>query len=226
VPTTAKIKYLLIFVLFNFTTYFLIQSFITTHKIDLLTDLDLVIPLIPGFVWIYHTLIPVIAITMIAFLKKKELFLTTLAAFILSSLILSSFYILLPSFYPREIFYGEPLSWTDWLYRLTQTIDGAHNTFPSGHVTYAWLIAIAIRDCSYTKKHHWLKNIFIGWAILISISTLVLKQHYIIDVVSGICLALLCYYFIRKLLFSRFKKSNYSNDTRKLKTSDARLYHT
>ena len=51
----------------------------------------------------------------------------------------------------------------------------------------------------YTRKYSWIKILYFCWAVLVSISTLTLKQHFIVDVISGIALAALSYYLCRKL---------------------------
>ena len=135
----TKTKYLILFIFLNLVTYFGIQFFITVNEYDLLTQFDLNIPFIPEFVWVYHTLVPVIAVTMLVLVKKKELFLSAMGAFGVATLALSVFYIAFPSFYPRESFQATA-GLSGFLLEWTRLIDGAHNTFPSGHVTFAWLL--------------------------------------------------------------------------------------
>lgn len=210
-PVQSKIKYVLFFVLLNLITYFSIQALITTNEFDFTTTLDKQIPFVPEFIWAYHTLIPVIGISMVMLLKRRDVFLTTFFAFLLATLVLSLFYIFLPSFYPRTAIVDVNLS--TWLVSLTRIIDGPHNTFPSGHVTFSWLIVFAVYGSTYAKKCTWAKTAYTLWAILISISTLTLKQHYIIDVASGFLLAAICYFSIKKILMNRLQRPNYIEAT-------------
>ena len=204
--TRAKIKYFFIFAFLNFVTYFLIQAFITTHKFDFMTSLDSAIPFIPEFIWIYHSLIPVIAGTMILLLQKKEIFFTALSAFMLATLILSFLYIAFPSFYPRPPL-SDLASTSSWLVEITYGFDSANNTFPSSHVTFSWIIAFVAYTSIIAKQYRWLKAVYIIWALFISISTLLLKQHYLVDVVSGVALASLCYAIAKKFIFQRRLKT-------------------
>ena len=76
----TKAKYLTLFIIFNFVTYFGIQLLFTVSEYNFLITLDHSIPFIPEFVWIYHTLIPVILITMFSFVSRKEVFLSAFTA--------------------------------------------------------------------------------------------------------------------------------------------------
>ena len=96
----TKAKYLTLFIIFNFVTYFGIQLLFTVNEYNFLTSLDHVIPFVPEFVWVYHTLIPVILVTMFSFVSRKEVFFSTFTAYMIASVTLSIFYVLFPSFYP------------------------------------------------------------------------------------------------------------------------------
>ena len=100
----SKTKYLTLFIVFNIISYFGIQLLLTVNKYNFLISFDYAIPFIPEFVWIYHTLLPVILITMFSFVVKKKIFLSAFTAYMIASVTLSAFYILFPSFYPRENF--------------------------------------------------------------------------------------------------------------------------
>jgi len=205
VPLRTKAKYVLMFLFLNLITYFSIQYFITTGNYDLLTSIDIAIPFVPEFIWVYHTLIPVLTITLLILLHKKEVFLSAFMGFIIATIVLSLFYILFPSFYPRSLF--DQSSMSAWLLEITRAIDGPHNTFPSGHVTFSWLLGFFIMDSSFAKNNKWIKSIYFAWALLISISTLLLKQHYIIDVASGIILAIVCYFIGKKIIYGRLRET-------------------
>ena len=202
----AKAKYLFLFIFINALTYFGIQFFITSSKYNLLMPLDDSIPFMPNFIWIYHTLIPVIFIALIALMKTKELFLSAITACLLAVFILSIFYVFLPSFYPRDN-YQTPDTVAGVLLKITRKLDGAHNTFPSGHVTYSWLMAFFVGLTACARKNRWIYLTFLAWALAISISTLTLKQHYVIDVVSGLALASLCYFLSKAFIFDRLSNS-------------------
>ena len=64
---------------------------------------------------------------------------------------------------------------------------------------------------NFAKKHNWIQFVYIMWACLISISTLVLKQHFIVDVASGLALASLSYYLGRKIFVIHWNKKLITN---------------
>jgi len=156
---------------------------------------------VPEFVWVYHTLLPVLLATMFVLMIKREIFISTFIALLIATAVLSLFYVSFPAFYPRPPIGNDTIS--EWLLNLTRIADGAHNTFPSGHVTFSWLLTFFIGLTNYAKKHTWIKLAYIAWAALISMSTLLLKQHFIIDVVSGIILATVCYFLVKHFSFER-----------------------
>jgi membrane-associated phospholipid phosphatase len=202
----VKAKYVILLIILNFLAYSLIQYLITINEYNFLTDLDIAIPFIPEFIWVYHTLIPIIGISAIVLIKNRKLFFSTLNGYIIATIILSIFYIFLPSFYPRQLITDSSVS--SYMVELTRLIDNANNTFPSGHVTFSWLLALFLMKSDCAKKWKWLGPTYLIWAILISISTLVLKQHYIVDVISGIILATACFYLASTMAF---KQKLYAN---------------
>ena len=205
----AKTKVVFLFTLLPYMIiYFAIQSCVSTgNSYDLLTNLDQAIPFNSHFVWVYHTFLPVIVATLIFMIKKKELFLSAIGSLLMATMILSFFYIFFPSFYPRDAFVDNS-TLSGFLVELTRKIDGAQNTFPSTHVTFSWLMVFFIGLSSCAKKNKWIYFAYFLWASLISISTLTIKQHYIIDVLSGALLAYFCYQISKTFVFDRLVTSN------------------
>lgn len=202
-PRTVKIKYLLTLAFLYLGSYITIQMAVKSHKFDFLTEYDLAIPLMTEFIWIYHSIFPAIILSMILLVKTKEVFLNTFWAAMLATVILNISYLFFPSFYPRVDF--DVASLSDALLVWTRQIDGAHNTFPSGHVSFAWLLCIGIWNTIMARDFAYIKWVYFLWALGVSLSTLVLKQHYIVDVVSGIVLALLCYKLAKPLVALHLK---------------------
>tara|TARA_R110000824_G_scaffold150209_8_gene320772 strand:+ start:3206 stop:3832 length:627 start_codon:yes stop_codon:yes gene_type:complete len=201
VAASTKAKYLIFFMIFNFFTYFGLQYLITHNEYSFLTSMDAQIPMVPSFIWIYHTLIPVICVSMYSLIVKREVFMTAFTAFLVATIVLSLCYIFFPSFYPRPPLQPETIS--ESLLVLTRSVDGAHNTFPSGHVTFAWLLFFSMGLSTQAHKSRWTRHVYFFWAALISISTLVLKQHYILDVFAGIILAAASFYLAKYFIFQR-----------------------
>lgn len=193
-----RTKYVLALTLFISASYFAIQNLVTTHVVDFLLPIDKEIPFIPEFVWVYNTLLPMLMLSSIFLIKNRTTFLTAALSFFTAAMVLNMFYILLPSFYPREPF--EVTSISTWLLEITKQIDGSNNTFPSGHVALSWLLFLNVLQTKFAENKPLIKVFFFLWSSSISISTLVLKQHYIVDVAGGIVLAVLCFWASKKYI--------------------------
>ena len=80
-----------------------------------------------------------------------------------------------------------------WTLALNYRLDPPLNCFPSLHVAWGFVAAL----CCH-RVHRGVGVAALGWASLIAISTLYTKQHYVLDVVAGIALAVLaCLGFLR-----------------------------
>jgi len=194
----SKAQYMLFFSIVNFALYFMIQSLVTQHQFDLMTSFDEAIPFMPEHIWIYHSIIPVIAATMLLLVKSKRTFFMTFWTCVTAALVLNASYLLFPSFYPRPEFEINTLS--EMMVDLTRRIDGANNTFPSGHVTFAWVLFWGVCFTKLANTFKGLKSLYCLWALGISMSTLVLKQHYLLDVFSGFCLAMTCFFLVKSVI--------------------------
>jgi len=193
-----KTKYLFYYGIFPyFALYFTIQYFIKKSEFDFLTRIDTFIPFVPEFIWIYHTLFPAIILLTVFIIQKKTLYWDTLTAYVIAIGVLAIFYVVFPSFYPRHELMVTNLS--EWLVHATWQIDAAHNTFPSSHVTFSWLLFCFFTKSSLAANKKWTVPLVFTWASMVSFSTLFLKQHYLLDVFSGVLLAVLCFYFVSLL---------------------------
>ena len=172
--------------------YWFIQDFIDSSKVDYLIPLDNAIPFLPEFAWIYHTLALGIFVVMVLLIQDKKLFMRTFWACILAAALMSVIHMIWPAIYPRQEFIANSLS--EWLVKFTRQIDGASNTFPSGHVAFSWLMFIAVSKAKISKINRGMVSLFLLWALGVSLSTLVIKQHFVADVFSGIATAFISFY--------------------------------
>lgn len=199
----TKAKYVFAWLAVTSIVYFSVQA-VVSDTYSFLSPLDRRIPFIPEFIWLYHTLVPVIVGTTIFSMHRRRVFFNTIAALTLSMAVLTCFHLVLPSYYPRqELLLGADSSVSLWLVELTRQFDAACNTFPSGHVTFSWILYFCARQADSIKRANKLIYIYLLWTILVSISTLVLKQHYIFDVISGIILAYISV-MIARVVTSRY----------------------
>jgi len=109
--------------------------------------------------------------------------------------ILGILYVLIPAAYPRPDITNTDIS--SILLKLTYELDGSNNTFPSAHVALSLICVLTFINCKICNNN--LCKIFAWiWFLSISASTLLLKQHHIVDVFAGAIVALGIFLFIHK----------------------------
>ena len=79
-----------------------------------------------------------------------------------------------------------------WLY----SVDAADNLFPSIHCLVSWFCYIGIRGRKEIPV--WYQRTSLGIAVLVFISTLLTKQHVLIDVAGGVLLGSVCFQIGKK----------------------------
>ncbi|MDO4621536.1 MAG: phosphatase PAP2 family protein [Eubacteriales bacterium] len=89
----------------------------------------------------------------------------------------------------------EPGFFTD-LIRLIWRTDTPTNVFPSIHVYNSVIAGLAVRKCRRLSSNKWLQIIALVWVILICASTLLIRQHSLIDASAGLLMALGVYYLV------------------------------
>ncbi len=148
------------------------------------SSIDNLIPLIPATVWIYMAQFFFLFFSVMA-LKKTEGVSRALYGMAAASALSFVVFFVYPTTITREPVGIEGLTGAvfEFLYR----IDSSANCFPSLHVSLAWIAAAAVFEESRKKG---MVASFI--AAVISLSTLTTKQHYFIDVFSGLAVAALC----------------------------------
>lgn len=102
-------------------------------------------------------------------------------------------FIIFPIEYPRYLY---PSTGIVNFFRST---DGPGNCFPSLHVIETILLAACYW---FLEKNIWRRLIMVLWSVLIIISVLTTKQHYVIDIIGGIVLVVPFIFFIKKDLIS------------------------
>ena len=151
--------------------------------INLHTALDAAIPVAPVFVIPYDSLYPYVYATLILFLLLRTKYFQSASLALITVMFISyGFYYFLQSEVVRPVLTG-----TDVFSKLVMNVyagDNPFNDFPSLHTSMSTILAI-----------HWVKlNKPLGivlsiWTALIVASTLLVKQHYIADMLFGLALA-------------------------------------
>ncbi len=163
-----------------------LEPFGAPHLLPL-TALDLAIPLVPWTIWLYGsgTKAALIAWLLVPdAIAGRRLFFTLSLAALLCWVVFAVY----PTTYPRDL-YPLPAPGPSPFAVLThaefaelRAVDSPANCLPSMHVALAWGLALCARASLQTP---WTRAIPIVWAIVVSLCTLTTKQHYVIDVPSG-----------------------------------------
>ena len=152
------------------------------------------IPFLGWTIWIYHTQF-FFLLASVRLMRRAATITRALYAMAAASLISFAVFFVYPTTLPR----AEPAAGvlTRQAFALLYSIDGPTNCLPSLHVALAWVAALGIStERRPARRVAWL------WAALISISTLTTKQHYLVDVVAGLCVASSCWIIVKRFAMS------------------------
>ena len=163
------------------------------HNIE--TGVDRSIPFVPEFLMIYFGCYVFWAVNyiLIARQDRRSVYQFFTGDFISRCVCLVSF-LAFPTTNTRPLITGSGL-WNQaalWLY----SIDAADNLFPSIHCLVSWFCYLGIRGRKEIPR--WYQSVSMVIAILVFASTLLTKQHVIVDVAGGILLAEFCFFIGRK----------------------------
>jgi membrane-associated phospholipid phosphatase len=148
--------------------------------------LDRAVPVVPWWSLVYGSLF--LAAVLPAFvIHQHEHLDRTLRAFILMWLVALACFWFYPTAYsrPARIAGG---GFGEWGLRVIYSTDDRYNCLPSLHVAQCFLAAF-----SCGRVHRGVGRVATVWASLVALSTLYTKQHYVLDVVTGILLACVAY---------------------------------
>ena len=167
------------------------------HHIEPWTSIDRAIPFVPFFMIPYLLLIPLLAVPLVVVKSDKRTKRGVEAYF---GVILTSFliFVLIPMKMDRSEYVeqipesGIVRSAVEWLW----SIDLPYNTFPSLHISLVCIAAMII----YNERKIYGILMILG-ATMLTISTFLAKQHFIVDAIGGIILAWIWfkYYYLNKI---------------------------
>ena len=162
--------------------------------LNLRTPIDAALPVVPIFVIPYVSLQPVIYFTLIVFLLfRTGLFQSACLALISALLISYGFYFFLQTEVIRPVLTGSDI--LSQMIRGVYAGDNPFNDFPSLHTSTSTLMAIY-----WYRADRRLGIAAAVWTVLVVASTVLIKQHYIADVISGLALAFGLAWAYRRLL--------------------------
>ena len=148
------------------------------------------IPMVPWMIYIYQSFALLIVVTYFS-IKSPQKIKAYSISFMSSCAIAAVFFI----FFPTELGFSrtENIEGYEFMYNLLHMIDKPHNLAPSLHITYSALGAYVL---SSEIKSKWLKGMIWLWFLLICSSIVLVHQHHLFDIFSGIVLAYIVIYNI------------------------------
>lgn len=158
------------------------------------TPLDQLLPVVPIFAVPYLSYLPFLAVTIVLFATRNwQQFKVFALALIIASLAADVVYIVFQTYVVRPEITGTDIGSS--LVRYVYANDQPYNDFPSLHTAGSVLCGIAY----FAWKRAY------GWTVLplvvaIVASTVLIRQHYLADVVGGLVLAFTAYFIAWKLL--------------------------
>ncbi len=150
------------------------------------TWVDNYIPLLPDFVYFYYLYYVWVVLTAVAVTERDSFYHAAAAFAVLQTLAISTF-IIFPSKMSRPEIVG--VGWSEDMVRTIYSLDVGFNLLPSLHVGHSVLVALAF----WTYKRSWFPFVALG-TFLITLSTVFIKQHYIIDIPFGLLYAVVAFY--------------------------------
>lgn len=186
----AAVGYAAFSILYTFTgrVHFRDPVELTPWFIDRLT------PFLGWTVWAYNAQFFFLGFCVWA-VKKAETISRVVYAMALASLLSFSVFLVFPTTLPRHL---PPVEgWTAMAFEVLYWLDSDANCFPSLHVALGWIAALGVME---ERKR--LGAFAVVAAMIISLSTLTTKQHYVVDVLAGLGVAALCRLLMSRAAFS------------------------
>lgn len=156
------------------------------------TALDRNVSLWPAWALVYGCLYLFLIVLPVFVVCQRKQIRRTVFAYLMVWIASYVCFLLYPTAAPRpETVTGD--GFADWGLRFLYGADPPYNCFPSLHVAHSFVSALTCY-----RVHRRLGISATLCAVLIGISTLYTKQHYVVDVLAGTFLALLAYFiFLR-----------------------------
>jgi protein-tyrosine phosphatase/membrane-associated phospholipid phosphatase len=147
------------------------------------------IPFVPWMIWPYLSIDLFFVVAPFLCSTKSELkhLAQRLTA---ATLVAGAFFILMPLRYTFERPPSSGLS--GWAIGWFTGLDKPFNLFPSLHIAYRTILA-EVYDRHTRGPLRWMIAV---WFTLVGLSTLLIYQHHVVDVIGGFALGALCFYFI------------------------------
>jgi membrane-associated phospholipid phosphatase len=161
--------------------YFLVNRLqVEPHRrINLGTQIDRKTPYLPLFALVYFSTYPFVILPFLILSDARQ-FYWMVVSFASISIISSLIHAIIPSKIER-VEQENANGITGWLLDMFQRTCKPYGNFPSMHVG----LSVPVVAASYMAGGVIAGTISLIWAVLIALSTLYTKQHYVLDVLAG-----------------------------------------
>ncbi len=154
-------------------------------------------PFVPELVWLYLSLDVVLLLAPFV-LRRVEQLATLFLALTLATAVATVVFVLLPV-EPRFLAFDPPTGLLGSAFQLADAINLDRNLLPSLHVAFAVLAALALAPRGRPAVRLALGT----WALGVAISTVLLRQHHLLDVLAGAALAVGAWVFVTRVAVPR-----------------------
>jgi membrane-associated phospholipid phosphatase len=172
--------------------YFWCQRNYLTEPRELKLPVDDWIPYKPGWVWIYSFLYYPVILYINMIVGSAREFIYIASSYLLLLLFQMAFFLFYPVATPQ--FWRETngrRTYSERFLAFVQSFDSSSNSFPSMHTSVAMLTAMYL----YPNLGVWA----FAFPVLIGLSCLFTKQHYLIDVPAGAALGWVVFHLFNRL---------------------------
>lgn len=195
VKNTSRIFIRLSILLAFWIIWFVIYSFLNSRGSQIGIHWKSPDIYVPIMVYPYVFGMALLVILPFAFHLTDDGFYNLLFLYLITSITMFVIYYIYPVFMIRREYAGPLIA--DALMRWIVGMDDPANCFPSNHCAISTLGYIGIH---FSKAAGWLKILTFGLALSVCLSTVLVGQHYWIDIPTGIGLSLVLSFFLIKIV--------------------------
>jgi membrane-associated phospholipid phosphatase len=151
---------------------------------DLTTSVDQAIPLVPRLVWAYEVcyVLPFFSLFVI---RDPRRFVVARWSIALSVVVAFAAYLVVPVSFERPVITGTTISERVLAFEYAMDFTPTVNNWPSLHVAISWIIGRAMLG----QRGRVADALVVAAVIAITVSTVAVKQHLVVDVLAGALLA-------------------------------------
>jgi membrane-associated phospholipid phosphatase len=185
---------LLLFGVVYFGTNWITSRRTDTHRLYL--EWELAIPLVPGMIYVYASLLVLLMVPAVT-LTRAEM--RALARALVAALfIAAAVYLLLPA----DLGFVRPgqVPGYNAVFQALYALEMPHNLVPSLHVAASILLIAALWR---TLTPAWIRAGLLLWGVLLCASVVLVHQHHLLDVATGLLLGYLCYRLVYRRAVAR-----------------------